>query len=492
MGKHGRRRLVTSVAATAAASAQGVESLLLESMYKALAIALHIDPARLGALTTARGVTQSLVSLFVGALGDRYHRGWIITAGTLAWAVFSACFGLSTTYGQALAFAALSGCGLALVTPCVVSIIADLWEEHVRGRAFGSVLLVGSLATMVGLVVAINLANKRLFGRIEGWRVVYFAAAALGLITALVAALFISEPRYADRAPWRGADPASNPSINSCADPHSSQELRARRPRWSCEAAAGFAQEFAGHLWAVARTPSFLVILVEHISSLTRAATGYQLLYMQMLGFSDGTASGIAIGVTLGAALGQLAGGATGDALSRRWPNAARPFSNQLSLALTVPLIFLVLKGMPASSAHATGVPGSADKWAWAYGLLLLLSTLLGTWCNANNQAIMAMVIPSPLRTTAYALDSCIAGVLGFASTPLVGLLAQHAGYRQSFDVDMPPAEAAAEAVRNARALENSLLLLILVACGAKFVVYTALYWTIRRDRLDDEKDAGS
>ena len=65
--------------------------------------------------------------------------------------MFGACFGLSTTYGQvrgclraalawcscllavlalttpalqALAFAALSGCGLALVSPCVVSIIA--------------------------------------------------------------------------------------------------------------------------------------------------------------------------------------------------------------------------------------------------------------------------------------------------------------------------------------------------------------------------------
>lgn len=86
--------------------------------------------------------------------------------------MFGACFGLSTTYGQvggclhaavawcscllvvlaltmpalqALAFAALSGCGLALVSPCTVSIIADLWHEHVRGRAFGTVLLVGSL-----------------------------------------------------------------------------------------------------------------------------------------------------------------------------------------------------------------------------------------------------------------------------------------------------------------------------------------------------------
>ena len=96
-----------------------------------------------------------------------------------------------------------------------------------------------------------------------------------------------------------------------------------------------------------------------------------------------------------------------------------------------------------------------------------------------------AQVIPRPLRTTAYALDTCIAGVLGFASTPLVGLLAQHAGYHQSYAAHQPPAEA----VRNARALENSLLLLILVSSVAKFVVYTALYWTIRRDRVDEEKD---
>ena len=76
-------------------------------------------------------------------------------------------------------------------------------------------------------------------------------------------------------------------------------------------------------------------------------------------------------------------------------------------------------------------------------------------------------MIPRPLRTTAFALDTCIAGVLGFASTPLVGLLAQHAGYHQSFTAHQPPAEA----VRNARALENSLLLLILVSSVAKFVV---------------------
>ncbi len=64
----------------------------------------------------------------------------------------------------------------------------------------------------------------------------------------------------------------------------------------------------------------------------------------QMLGFSDAATSGVTIGVSIGLALGQLAGGASGDALARRFPNAARPFANQLSLALTVPLIYLTLK----------------------------------------------------------------------------------------------------------------------------------------------------
>lgn len=56
----------------------------------------------------------------------------------------------------------------------------------------------------------------------------------------------------------------------------------------------------------------------------------------------------------------------------------------------------LLAQGMPASSAHSTGVPGSADKWTWAYGLVMLCLTTLGTWCNANNQAIVALARPLP------------------------------------------------------------------------------------------------
>ena len=96
----------------------------------------------------------------------------------------------------------------------------------------------------------------------------------------------------------------------------------------------------------------------------------------------------------------------------------------------------------------------------------------------AQDLCACAQGIPSHLRTTAYSLDTCVAGVLGFASSPLVGVLAQRAGYRHAFDPHaQAPAAAAAESVRNARALEDSLLLLILVACGAKFVVRARRAW---------------
>lgn len=48
--------------------------------------------------------------------------------------------------------------------------------------------------------MAINLANKRLLDRMDGWRVVFFIGAALGLFTAAITALGISEPRHAARA----------------------------------------------------------------------------------------------------------------------------------------------------------------------------------------------------------------------------------------------------------------------------------------------------
>lgn len=68
--------------------------------YSALGVALSLSPEQLGALSVARGLTQAFVSPITGLLGDTWHRGRIIVAGTLAWAAFSLAFGLCVSYSQ--------------------------------------------------------------------------------------------------------------------------------------------------------------------------------------------------------------------------------------------------------------------------------------------------------------------------------------------------------------------------------------------------------
>jgi MFS family permease len=47
---------------------------------------------------------------------------------------------------QAMSFSAWNGLGLALVIPCVQSLIADVYSASARGRAFGLLFLTSSLS----------------------------------------------------------------------------------------------------------------------------------------------------------------------------------------------------------------------------------------------------------------------------------------------------------------------------------------------------------
>ena len=75
------------------------------------------------------------------------------------------------------------------------------------------------------------------------------------------------------------------------------------------------------------------------------------LLPLQLLGFSDWATGTLAVCTTLGAALGFLIGGWLSDMLAWRFPNAARPFINQLSAAMALPLTVVLYKAAPGAPA---------------------------------------------------------------------------------------------------------------------------------------------
>lgn len=78
---------------------------------------------------------------------------------------------------------------------------------------------------------------------------------------------------------------------------------------------------------------------------------------MQLLGFSDWATGTLTVCTTLGAALGFLTGGWLSDCLAFRYPNAARPFINQLSAAMTLPLTIVLYKAAPGDGPSCQGGP---------------------------------------------------------------------------------------------------------------------------------------
>ena len=103
---------------------------------------------------------------------------------------------------------------------------------------------------------------------------------------------------------------------------------------------------------------------------------GYQILYLQLLGFSGSAVGLISAFLVLGAAAGFISGGALGDVLHMRSPNAARVLVNQLSLVVTVPITFALFKGMPGVQwpfSSGVSAPGPCDIGVHSAGACSLI-----------------------------------------------------------------------------------------------------------------------
>ena len=103
-------------------------------------------------------------------------------------------------------------------------------------------------------------------------------------------------------------------------------------------------------------------------------------------------------------------------------------------------------------------------------------------------------VLPENLRSSGYAFDKGVTGLLGALAAPLVGLLAEKVwGGHGITDNSAAAVDAAsdpsalqatyAKNIHNARALENALLSVMIAAMGLRALVYGLLYFTLPRDR---------
>jgi len=92
---------------------------------------------------------------------------------------------------------------------------------------------------------------------------------------------------------------------------------------------------------------------------------------VQLLGFSDVVTAAIGVCTSIGAAIGFLVGGGAGDFFAIRYPNAARPAINQISLVFAAPLYIIFLKALPGGPSLDLHMPSyigciSGDHMGWS------------------------------------------------------------------------------------------------------------------------------
>lgn len=153
-----------------------------------------LGDASLGLLSTAFVLVYAVVGIPFGRLADRFSRVKILSAGVLAWSLFTVATGLARAYWQIFIFRIGVGVGEASCAPAATSLISDMFPAEKRARAM-SIFMLG-----LPVGIALSFLVSGTVAQAYGWRAAFIVAGVPGILISAVA-LFIYEPRSKQTAP---------------------------------------------------------------------------------------------------------------------------------------------------------------------------------------------------------------------------------------------------------------------------------------------------
>ncbi|MCY3989135.1 MAG: MFS transporter, partial [Gammaproteobacteria bacterium] len=166
-------------------------------------LALVVDPVRrdLGITDLQIAILQGFAFSFLyviagiamGLIADVVNRKRLLMAGIAVWSAATLASGLAESFGHLFAARLFIGIGEAVLAPCAVTMIADLFPVSRRGKpmalyVFGSMIAFGVGSVITGFIL--EAAPQGVFdgiGFLEGrapWRIAFILAGGFGLVLA--------------------------------------------------------------------------------------------------------------------------------------------------------------------------------------------------------------------------------------------------------------------------------------------------------------------
>lgn len=150
----------------------------------------QVSDTALGLLTGfAFSLMFALAGIPVARWADRGNRRTLLSIAVAGWSMMAGACGLAQSFWQLVVARAGLGLFQPGALPTAQSLITDYFPPQKRGMAFGILSSGLSLGYLAGVGAAGWLASA------YGWRTAFVAPALAGLAIALLARLFLSEPR---------------------------------------------------------------------------------------------------------------------------------------------------------------------------------------------------------------------------------------------------------------------------------------------------------
>lgn len=153
---------------------------VISPILPAIGQTFDISVSRAALLVSTYALFYACFALLLGPISDYMERKVIMSLALLGFAVMTFLCGTARSFNQLLVFRAASGMAAATLQPATWAYLADYFPCEKRGTSIAWVMQAGSLALIMGLPLG------GLIAQFLGWRWIFFLAALMGAVIAVI------------------------------------------------------------------------------------------------------------------------------------------------------------------------------------------------------------------------------------------------------------------------------------------------------------------
>ncbi|PNU05495.1 MFS transporter [Novosphingobium guangzhouense] len=176
-----------------AANLYSIDKAIVGVLAEPIRSSLHIGDVEMGLLLGFAYTALSVVlGLVLGNFADHHSRRRILAFSIILWSLATMVGGLAPGFKSFFVFRALVGLGEAGLAPASLSVIADIFPPHQRGRALSGYFIGATMGTALSAVIPGWIVGGELhitlplFGTVEPWRSAFLICGAAGPLVGLL------------------------------------------------------------------------------------------------------------------------------------------------------------------------------------------------------------------------------------------------------------------------------------------------------------------